>query len=359
MNLPLSVLDLVPLAGAPNSDNATNSSQALRNSLGLAQLADRLGYTRYWYAEHHNMPTVASTTPEIMIALAAEKTSRIRVGSGGVMLPNHAPLKVAESFKMLEALHPGRIDLGIGRAPGTDQATAVSLRGSRQVLGADHFPEQLMELLRFGGWDAPDAPLWQKARVSQATANVAAIPQDMVLPPIWLLGSSDFSAHLAALLGMGYGFAAHFSDFPPEGPMRAYRKRFTASGALARPHAILTLSVICAPTDTEAERLASSLLVAFARLWTGQKSLLLPPEEALAYEFSPTERAAAQSIRGQQIIGSPATVKPRIAELAERTAADEVMVTTFTYGHTERMRSYELLAEAFDLPRLYSVFQKG
>jgi luciferase family oxidoreductase group 1 len=345
MSLPLSVLDLVPLAGTPNSEGAVSSGQALRNSLELAQLADRLGYTRYWFAEHHNLPTVASTTPEVMIALAAEKTSCIRVGSGGVMLPNHAPLKVAETFKMLEALHPGRIDLGIGRAPGTDQATARALRGSREALGAHQFPDQLMDLLEFGGQDPPQ----REAQRVAPTATIAAIPQDVPLPPIWLLGSSDFSAHLAALLGMGFGFAAHFSDFPPEGPMLAYREEFSPRGSLAHPHAILTLSVVCAPTDEEAERIASSLLVAFARLRTGQRSVLLPPQEALAYEFSPMERAAVESIRGQHIIGAPATVKPRIDEMVQRTAADEVMVTTFTYGHAERMRSYELLAEAFAL----------
>ena len=347
MSLSLSVLDLVPLAGTTQGEDAA-SGRALRNSLELAQLADQLGYMRYWFAEHHNMPTIASTTPEIMIALAAEKTTRIHVGSGGVMLPNHTPLKVAETFKMLEALHPGRIDLGIGRAPGTDPATALALRGSHDAMGADRFPAQLMELLEFGGQGA----LPQRVeRGAPAMAKIAAIPQDVPLPPIWLLGSSGFSAQLAARLGTGFGFAAHFSDFPPEAPMRAYREQFLAQGYLARPHAILTLSVICAPTDEEAEQLASSLFVAFARLRTGQQSLLLPPQEALSYEFSPFESAVVDSIRGQHIIGAAATVKPRIEELVARTAADEVMITTFTYGHAERMRSYELLAEAFSLSR--------
>jgi luciferase family oxidoreductase group 1 len=341
MFIPLSILDLVPLTGEAGTTVAV-SSQALRHSLDLVQLADRLGYTRYWFAEHHNMPTIASTTPEILIALAAEKTSRVRVGSGGVMLPNHVPLKVAETFKMLEALHPGRIDLGIGRAPGTDPATAQLLRGSRAALGADDFPEQLMDLLAYGGRSAPSRRLQPR--------NVVAIPQDVPLPPIWLLGSSDFSAHLAALLGMGYGFAAHFSDFPPEAPMRAYREQFTAGGEFARPHAILTLSVICAPTHEEAERLLSSLLVAFARLRTGQPSLILPPEEALAYRFTYAEQAVVASMRDRHIVGIPETVKTQIEALAERTQADEVMVSTFTYGHMERMRSYELLAEAFALP---------
>lgn len=346
MPLPLSVLDLVPLAGLPDTPDFPNSGRALRNSLELAQLADRLGYTRYWFAEHHNLPTIASTTPEIMIALAAERTSRIRVGSGGVMLPNHTSLKVAETFKMLEALHPGRIDLGIGRAPGTDQATALALRGSRAALGADRFPEQLMDLIEFGRPAStsrpPDAPGRGPA--------IAAIPQDVPLPPIWLLGSSDYSAHAAGLMGVGYGFAAHFSDFPPEGPLRVYRASFTP-GALSQPYAILTLSVICAPTDAEAERLASSLLVAFARLRTGQPSLLLPPDQALAYEFSPLEQSVVDSIRPRHITGAPDTVKSRIEELVARTAADEVMITTFTYGHAERLRSYTLIADVFGLPK--------
>jgi len=291
------------------------------------------------------MPTIASTTPEIMIAMAGERTSRIRVGSGGVMLPNHSALQVAETFKMLEALHPGRVDLGIGRAPGTDMATALALRGSREALSANDFPAQLVDLLEYGGRGAPSR---QAARAAQ-TGSVAAMPPDVILPPIWLLGSSDFSAELAALLGTGFGFAAHFSEYPPEGPMLAYREQFSPGPDLARPHAILTLSVICAPTQEEAERLVSSLLVAFARLRTGQTSLLLPPDEALAYRFSPMEQAVVDSIRGRHLVGAPATVKAQIEALGERTRADEVMISTFIYGHEDRLRSYELLAEAFSL----------
>jgi luciferase family oxidoreductase group 1 len=260
------------------------------------------------------------------------------------MLPNHAPLKVAESFKMLEALHPGRIDLGIGRAPGTDQATALALRGSRERLGADDFPEQLALLAEFAG---PGVAVGHVGLM--APGRVAAYPREVPLPPIWLLGSSDYSAHLAALLGMGFGFAAHFSDYPPEGPMRMYREEFRPGGARERPHAILTLSVICAPTDAEAERLVSSLLVAFARLRTGQPSVLLPPEKALAYRFSPAESAVVESIRPRHIVGTPESVHARIVETAARTQADEVMLSTFIYGHAERMRSYELIAEAFGL----------
>ena len=348
MKLPISILDLVPVPAALDGEGSVTSGRALRNSLELARLADKLGFTRYWFAEHHNMPSIASTTPEIMIAMVAESTSRIHVGSGGVMLPNHTPLKVAETFKMLEALHPDRIDLGIGRAPGTDPATALALRGAGETLGADLFPRQLMELLEYGGRGASER---LQARVT-LPVGVAAIPREVLLPPIWLLGSSDYSAHFAALLGMGFGFAAHFSDFPPEGPMLAYREEFSSGGDLARPHAILTLSVICADTEEVAERLLSSLLVAFARLRTGQSSLLLPPEQALAYRFSPQERAVVEAIRDRHIVGTPSTVKSRIEELAARTQADEVMVSTFVHAHAARMRSTELLAEAFELPKL-------
>ncbi len=334
MTIPLSILDLIPLA------SSSSSSQSLRNSLELARMADRRGYFRYWYAEHHNMPMVLSTTPEIMIALTAETTSRIRVGSGGVMLPNHAPLKVAEMYKMLEALSPGRIDLGIGRAPGTDPSTAVALRGSREALYAEDFPARLAELIAFGKGSLPP---------HGRSATVTAVPTDVPLPPIWLLGSSDYSAQLAARLGMGFGFAAHFSDYPPELPLQAYRVQFIP-GALKRPHAILTVSVVCADTDEQADRLAASLLVAFVRLRTGQKPELLSPEEALAYPFTPIERTVAEAIRGLHITGSPSTVKRRIDDLIALTSADEVMVTTFTFGHAERMRSYELLATAYGLP---------
>ncbi len=330
MTTALSVLDLVPLG------DGIASGTSMRNSIELAQLADRLGYRRHWFAEHHNMSTIASTTPEIMVALAGAATRGIHVGAGGVMLPNHAPLKVAESWKMLEALYPGRVDLGIGRAPGTDPLTALALRGSRQALGADDFPDRLGELIRFG-----------RAGASDDNARVAAVPLEVSLPPIWLLGSSDFSAQLAAALGLGFGFAAHFSDLPAELPMQIYRRQWRGAG---QPHAILTLSIICAPTDAEAAHLGTSLTVAFARLRTGQRALLLPPDEAAAYRYSDVERAVAETMRARHIFGSPATVKARVDELVRRTAADEVMITTFTYGKAERMRSYELMARAFDLP---------
>lgn len=330
--LPLSILDLVPLT------NGMSSAQALANSLDLARRAEALGYHRLWYAEHHNMPAIASTTPELMIARAAMVTSRIRLGAGGVMLPNHSPLKVAESYRLLEAAAPGRIDLGLGRAPGTDPTTALALRRSREAVYADDFPAQLAELLGFCG----DKTFPR----GHPFAAVAAQPEDAPLPPIYLLGSSDYSAHLAADIGRAFAFAAHFSPASPEGPMLDYRRRFKP-GAIDKPHAILALSVFCADTAEDAERMAIPTLVAFARLRTGRPSRLLNDAEARAYVFSPAEAAAVSGIRAAQIIGTPDSVRARVEELAEKTRADEVMVTTFAADHGERVRSFELLARAF------------
>jgi luciferase family oxidoreductase group 1 len=334
MGLPLSVLDLIPRA------EGTTSSQALRQSLEIARLVDRLGYTRLWYAEHHNMANIASTTPSIMIALAAEATERIRVGSGGVMLPNHAALQVAEAFRMLESLAPGRIDLGLGRAPGTDATTAMALRGSVSAVEQDLFPAKLAELMAFGRNSFPDRHPYK---------SVSAQPDDVPLPPLWLLGSSAYSAHLAASLGVGYGFAAHFSDLPPEGPMRAYRDEFESQGTLDAPHALLTLSVIVADTQDEVERQTSGFMVNIAQALTSQRVRLLDPEEARRYAFTPRERAIAESFKAKLIAGTPEVVKSRIDELVARTGADEVMVSTMVYDFAARKRSLELLAEAFDL----------
>ncbi len=333
MSIPFSILDLVPRS------DGSSAAQAMHNSIELAQLGDKLGYRRHWFAEHHNMQTVVSTTPEILIALAANATERIQVGSGGVMLPNHAPLQVAEAFKMLESLYPGRINLGLGRAPGTDQATALALRGSLRALQADDFPEKLEELVALGEGSV---------RYGQMSGVVTAQPPDTALPPIWLLGSSDFSARLSAKLGMGFSFAAHFSDFPPEVPMLTYRDQFQP-GAINKPHAILTLSVICADTDQEAQHLAGSLFVSFARLRSGQKPILIDPDDAQAYPFTSLERDIVEQIRPLHIVGSPETVQRRIEDLIDRTQADEVMVTTFTFDHAKRLHSYELLAKTFAL----------
>ncbi len=330
----LSVLDLVPFV------EGGSSTAALRGAVDLARAVDRLGYTRLWYAEHHNMPGIASTTPEILIAHVAPLTTHIRLGAGGVMLPNHSALKVAESYKLLEALHPGRIDLGIGRAPGTDGRTALALRRSRHSIGADDFLEQLGELMAWGGGAFP---------AGHAFASVRAMPDDRALPALYMLGSSDYGAQVAAKLGVGFAFAGHFSQDPPEVPMRSYRAAFTANGTLAAPHAILALSVFCADTEEAAQRMASSMRLSFVQLRAGRPGRLPSPDVALAHVFSPEESAIVDFYKSLQIIGTPDQVRARIQDAVARTEADEVMLVTHAFEPAARLRSYELVAEAFGL----------
>jgi luciferase family oxidoreductase group 1 len=333
MDFGLSVLDVSPVS------SGSNSAQALRNTLELARLADRLGYERYWLAEHHNLPTIASSAPEIMIGHVANVTERIRVGAGGIMLPNHAPLKVAETFRVLESLHPKRIDLGIGRAPGTDPVTATALRRSQDGLGADDFPERFGELLAFSGGGFPkDHPF----------RSVVAMPSDIELPPIWLLGSSGYSATAAGKMGLGYAFASHFSPADPAPAMRAYRENFESSKDFVHASAILAVAVICGETGEHAQRLASSMELAWVRMRSGKPGPLQSPEEAMGSPYTPAERRLADAYRSMQVVGDPSTVRTRIEELAERTLAEEVMVTTNVYDHAERLRSYERLAAAFE-----------
>jgi luciferase family oxidoreductase group 1 len=331
MSLLLSALDLVPLG------TGKSSAEALRAAGDIARTVDRLGFERLWYAEHHNMPGIATTAPEILIAHTAQVVSRIRLGAGGVMLPNHAALKVAETYRLLEALHPGRIDLGIGRAPGTDPLTALALRRSRNAPLADDFLTQLGELM---GWGEGSLP------ANHPFAKVRAMPDDVLLPPIWLLGSTDYSANLAAELGVGFAFAGHFSPDAPERPMHLYRERFTP-GALAKPHAILALSVFCADTEDAATRMASSVLLSFAQLRAGRAGRMPSPEEALTHVYTPEERATAALFRKLQIIGTPDRVRVAIERVAESTAADEVMLATHAFDPAARVRSYELVAGAF------------
>ncbi len=331
--LSLSVLDLSPVT------TAIPGSVALRNSLDLAQLADRLGYTRYWVAEHHNLANIASSAPEIIIGQIAAATSHIRVGSGGVMLPNHAPLMVAERFKVLEALFPGRIDLGLGRAPGTDPVTSYALRARQDPRQGDDFLERFQELLLLERGGFPEGHPFR---------NVHAVPADVALPPIWLLGSSGYSAELAAAMGMGFAFAHHFADYDAVSAMLGYRQHFKPS-VLAAPYSILAAAVIAADSDAEAERLASSADLHFARRARGEYAPLASPEEAAAYQYSPIDRERIARHRARLFVGSMETVKARLLPLIESTRADELMVTNMIYDHMARRHSYELLARAFTL----------
>ena len=335
MTLPLSVLDLAPIA------SGSQPGQAVRNSLDLARLTDRLGFTRYWVAEHHSIPGVASTAPEVLIGHVAQVTERIRVGSGGVMLPNHAPLRVVEAFKMLESLHPGRIDLGLGRAPGSDQLTALAMRRSQEAVIANDFPEQYAELRAFADGTFP---------ADHAFRNVHAVPEDVPLPPVWMLGSSEFGARFAARIGCGFAFAHHFSPQYTMPAMHLYRANFQPSPAMRAPHSILTVSVYCAEDAAEAERLAAPHQLSWVRLRTNRPGLLPSPEEALSYPYTAEEKRVAENSRRNQIVGTPETVKAEIERLAGETAASEVMITSMIHDHAARLRSYELVAKAFGLP---------
>jgi luciferase family oxidoreductase group 1 len=333
---PLSVLDLSVVT------TGTTPAQALRNSIDLAQEADRLGYTRYWLAEHHGLASVASPAPDIMIGQIAAATQRIRVGSGGVMLPNHAPLVVAERFKMLEALFPGRIDLGLGRAPGTDGVTAYALRNRLEARPGDDFLERLQELML---WETREFP------PDHPFNKVVAMPDDTPLPPLWLLGSSDYSAQLAAQVGMGFAFAHHFASFDAVAALTHYRAHFRPSRWWQAPRGILAVAIVAAPTDEEAEELAMS--VDLNRLQRERGAYLPIPsvEEAKAYPYSEADRAIITRNRAKLFVGSPATIMERLTPLIEASQADEVMVTSAIYDHDARKQSYRLLAEAFGLDR--------
>jgi luciferase family oxidoreductase group 1 len=331
---PLSILDLSPVT------TGNTGAQALRNSIDLAQHADRLGFTRYWVAEHHSMPNIASSAPDIMIGQIAAATQHLRVGSGGVMLPNHAPLAVAERFKVLEGLFPNRVDLGLGRAPGTDPVTSYALRRRQDDPAGDDFLDRFRELLLFEQRGFPDDHPFRK---------VIAMPADVELPPIYLLGSSGYSAQLAAHVGAGFSFAHHFSDFDPVGPMLAYRQQFIPSPSRDKPLAILALHIVAADTDAEAERLASSVDLNFARRRQGDYKPIPSPEEAAAHTYTAADKQLIAQNRARLVVGTPDKVLAHLEPLAEATQADEVMVTTMIYDHEARKRSYKLLANAFGL----------
>ena len=329
--VPLSVLDVAPVA-----DNVT-PADALRNSIDLAQRTEALGFQRFWVAEHHNMPGIASSAPAVLIAHIASATASIRVGSGGVMLPNHSSLAIAEQFGMLEALHPGRIDLAIGRAPGTDALTARALR--RGSIDVDEFPQQLNELIGYFTGALPD---------EHPFSAITATPALGYMPPLWMLGSSDYGAQVAGHLGWPYAFAHHFSPGNTMPALRAYRETFRPNKNLEQPYAMIGVSVLCAESDERADFLAGSGRLSFLRMRTGRPGRAPSPEEAAAYAYTDHERAFIASWTRSHIIGGPATVKAGLEELLERTQVDELMITTNCYYYDERVRSYELVASLWE-----------
>ena len=324
--VPLSVLDLSPVA------TGTTAGQALRQTTQLARRAEELGYQRFWVAEHHNSPSIASSAPAVLIAHLAASTQSIRVGSGGVMLPNHAPLVVAEQFGTLEALHPGRVDLGIGRAPGTDQRTALALRRTVEGLSAEQFPAELVTLINFFSGADEDT-------------GILAMPGRGDMPSIWLLGSSDYSAQLAGYLGLPFSFAHHFSAANTEAALAAYRSTFEPSRWLEQPYAMLAVAAICADTDERAQWLSGPSRLSFIRRRTGPPMPLPTPEEAAAYPYTTLDAEIARQRFADQAIGSPETVARQLSGLLERTAADELMLTTQVYDIGERIHSLELIAD--------------
>lgn len=333
MSIPLSVLDLSFVT------SGTSAAQALHNTIDLAKHVDTLGYRRFWMAEHHSLPSVASSAPEIMIGQVAAATRNMRIGSGGIMLTNHAPLMVAERFKMLEALFPGRIDLGLGRAPGTDQVTAHALRRRLEERAGDDFLERLQELYLWENRDFPEGHPFNR---------VTVMPSGVPLPPIWLLGSSDYSAQLAGEIGVGYSFASHFSDFDAVVPMKTYRSRFKPSASLQMPWAIIAVAAVIADTDEEANFLAGTYDLNWLRRARGEMLPLPSPEEAAAYPWTEQERAYICRRRQRLFCGSPQTVTARLRAFVEETEADEVMVTSSIHNHDKRKRSYSLLSQCWN-----------
>src|SRR5579883_505277 len=323
--IPFSVLDLSPIA------QGSSAGQALRNSRDLARHAESWGYHHYWLAEHHNMPGIASAATSVAIGYVAEGTSTIRVGAGGVMLPNHAPLVIAEQFGTLEALYPGRIDLGIGRAPGTDQLTAYALRRNLDS-NIDSFPQDVVELVSY-------------FRPVEPGQRVRAVPGAGQNVPIWILGSSLYGAQLAAALGLPYAFASHFAPDQLTEAIALYRANFRPSQDGAKPYVMLGLNVFAAATDEEARRLFTSLQQAFANLRRGEPGQLPPPVDDVERHLSPREQAMVARALSCAIVGSPEAVRRGLEAFIARTGADELMITAQIFDHAARLRSFEIVAE--------------
>ncbi|TDN38198.1 LLM class flavin-dependent oxidoreductase [Hymenobacter sp. UV11] len=331
--LRLSVLDQSPVRPG------ATARQALQETTQLAQLTDRLGYTRFWVSEHHNTTTLAGPTPEVLLAHLGAHTSRIRLGSGGVMLPHYSALKVAENFKMLEALHPGRIDLGIGRAPGADRLTAYALNPSNQFKEED-FIEQLVDLQAYLRDDRTPETIHER---------VLAIPQIDTQPELWLLSSSGQSGDFAARLGMGFTFAQFINPNGGPAAVRAYRQQFRPSPELAAPAASVALFVLCADTEEKANALAKAMLMQLLRFEQGVRGPYPTAAEAAAYQFGPLELTRLRYHQARVVSGTPAQVHAQLTELAAAYEVEELLLTSITADFADRLRSYELLAEAFEL----------
>jgi luciferase family oxidoreductase group 1 len=323
----LSVLDLSPVG------SGVAPSEAVRESIELAIVADGLDYTRYWFAEHHSMASIAASAPEVMIAHAAVKTRRIRVGAGGIMIPNHTPLHVVEVFRTLEALHPGRIDLGLGRAPGTDPVTAAALRRS----GDPEVNHLLAELLAFEDGQFPEGHPFSK---------IVPMPSDVGCPAIWMLGSTLAGASIAAQLGVPYAFAGHFAMRQARAAIAHYRKSFEPSRRLAAPYAMCAVTVICGADDEDARRLAAPVRVAIVNSRTGRRAPIPSVEDALSYSFTPEEQAVADDFLAGAVIGGPAQVRDRLLALAREVDADELMVSSLVPSFEARRSSLERIAAA-------------
>jgi luciferase family oxidoreductase group 1 len=324
--IPLSVLDLSPIV------EGGDPAQSLRNTLDLARHAEALGYHRYWLAEHHNMPGIASAATAVVIGHVAAGTRTIRVGAGGIMLPNHAPLVIAEQFGTLAALHPGRIDLGLGRAPGTDQRAAMALRRNLEA-GADTFPQDVVELLNY-------------FRPAEPGQWVRAVPGEGLEVPVWILGSSLFGAQLAAMLGLPYAFASHFAPAEMETASAIYRDRFQPSEHLETPRLMLALNVVAADTDAEARLLFTSLQQAFVNLRTGKAGPLPPPREGFLEGLDMPPREMLRQALSCSVVGSPETVSAGLEAFIARTRPDELIVTAQIFDHAARVKSFEITAEA-------------
>ena len=323
----LSVLDLAPVI------EGNTPRDALLNARSLAQHAEKLGYQRFWMAEHHNMVGIASAATSVALGFVAEGTKTIRIGSGGIMLPNHSPMVIAEQFGTLESLYPGRIDLGLGRAPGTDQRTLRALRRGPDT--ADQFPRDVQELQAF----------FAEVQPGQA---IQAVPGGGLNVPIWILGSSTFGAQLAGILGLPYAFASHFAPDMLMQALAAYRQRFQPSEQLSAPYSMACVNVICADTDAEARRLFTSLQQAFANMMRNARGKMQPPIDDIETYWSGAEKAQAQHMLTYSFVGSPQTVKRELGEFLRVTGVDELMVTGSIYDHEARLRSFELLAGIAD-----------